>query len=328
MKKLISLILALLTLMGATLALASCADPEDDGGDGYTLKSGTYENALGTVIEVDGKTLSFVNGTGDEKARFNFTYTIESGNINLTYTGYDYNGTEISADVIAQMDSYYKYELGNTYEILIKDSDTFYFDGTNFTKAGLDSLSNKLGTGACEYATSRDTSGRDITYVEIKFKSYGRVRLALDGTTAPITVENFISLVNSGFYNGLTIHRVVESFMIQGGDPNANGSGGSEKDIFGEFPSNGHENDISHKRGVISMARSNEPNSASSQFFICNADSEFLDNNYAAFGYVTEGMSVIDDITSATVNYTNSQSGLIYYRDIQPVIEYIKVIEN
>ena len=158
--------------------------------------------------------------------------------------------------------------------------------------------------------------------VEISVVDYGKITLELDGGAAPKTVENFVSLVNEGFYDGLTFHRVMENFMIQGGDPKANGSGSSSKKIYGEFSENGWNNPISHKRGVISMARSNAYNSASCQFFICNADSTFLDGKYAAFGYVTDGMEVVDAITEDFGMY----NGLIPNKSIQPVIEYIKVI--
>lgn len=112
---------------------------------------------------------------------------------------------------------------------------------------------------------------------------------------APITCENFETLVGQGFYNGLTFHRVVDDFMAQGGDPQGTGTGGSENKIKGEFASNGVENDLSHQRGVVSMARSSDPDSASSQFFICYTDCSFLDGNYAAFGEVTQGMEVVDN---------------------------------
>lgn len=111
---------------------------------------------------------------------------------------------------------------------------------------------------------------------------------------APITCENFEGLVKNGFYDGLTFHRVIDDFMAQGGDPNGDGTGGSDKEIKGEFSSNGVENNLSHQRGVISMARSMDMNSASSQFFICYADCTFLDGQYAAFGEVKEGMEVVD----------------------------------
>lgn len=112
---------------------------------------------------------------------------------------------------------------------------------------------------------------------------------------APITCENFLKLVKSGFYNGLTFHRVIDGFMAQGGDPNGNGMGGSDENIKGEFRMNGVNNTLSHTRGVISMARSQNPNSASSQFFICYGDCTFLDGQYAAFGKVTEGMETVDN---------------------------------
>ena len=131
---------------------------------------------------------------------------------------------------------------------------------------------------------------------EIVVKDYGTIKLELDADTAPITVTNFVNLANDGFYNGLTFHRIIDGFMIQGGDPLGNGTGGSDTNIKGEFEQNGVENDISHVRGVISMARSQDNNSASSQFFIVQADSTYLDGQYAAFGHVTEGMEVIDAI--------------------------------
>ena len=185
----------------------------------------------------------------------------------------------------------------------------------------------EYGTGACTYATSRDVSERDVVYVDIAFEDYGKVLLLLDRTTAPITVDNFVSLVNSGFYNGLTIHRIQENFVIQGGDPSANGSGGSPNKIEGEFGTNGHYNNIKHLRGVISMARSSDPNSASSQFFICNADATSLNGDYAAFGYVIKGMSIIDAITSDFVEYATGTNGTITQKSKQPKIAYMEVVD-
>jgi peptidyl-prolyl cis-trans isomerase B (cyclophilin B) len=170
--------------------------------------------------------------------------------------------------------------------------------------------------------------GKDTYYVEISVRDYGKIILKLDANNAPRTVRNFVKLANNGFYDGLTFHRVQYNFMIQGGDPNANGTGSSKKKIVGEFASNGYENNISHKRGVISMARGDEPNSASCQFFICNADSTFLDGKYAAFGYVIEGMDVVDAITISTMFYADPQSGTIYNKELQAQIEYIKVLED
>jgi peptidyl-prolyl cis-trans isomerase B (cyclophilin B) len=133
--------------------------------------------------------------------------------------------------------------------------------------------------------------------VEITMQDGGKIDIELDPQAAPITVENFLKLVNEGFYDELTFHRIIPGFMIQGGDPEGTGVGGSDTTIKGEFSSNGVDNQISHERGVISMARSQSPDSASSQFFITNADSLFLDGEYAAFGHVTEGMDVVDKIS-------------------------------
>ncbi len=179
--------------------------------------------------------------------------------------------------------------------------------------------------GKCEYTKSRDISERDITYVEMSVKGYGKMVLLLDATTAPMTVANFLELVGEGFYDGLTFHRVVDDFMIQGGDPDGTGGGGSDEEIIGEFLYNGYPNDISHIRGVISMARGYDFDSASSQFFICNADSTLLDGQYAAFGYVVAGLSVVDKITKKTVDLTVNEN---LAPEDQPVIEYIKVLPD
>lgn len=138
--------------------------------------------------------------------------------------------------------------------------------------------------------------GKDISAGETKSAYSGEFIITLYPEYAPITCENFEKLVSEGFYDGLTFHRVVEGFMAQGGDPQGTGMGGSENTIKGEFASNGVENNLSHKRGIVSMARSQMPDSASSQFFICYDDScSFLDGNYAAFGEVTDGMEVVDN---------------------------------
>ena len=134
--------------------------------------------------------------------------------------------------------------------------------------------------------------------IKIEVKGFGTIMVELDKEAAPKTVENFEKLVSEGFYDGLTFHRIIKGFMIQGGDPLGNGTGDSKVKIPGEFKSNGWDNPISHKRGVISMARAQNPNSASCQFFIVHEDSEFLDGDYAAFGHVTEGMDVVDAIAS------------------------------
>lgn len=159
----------------------------------------------------------------------------------------------------------------------------------------------------------------------ITVENYGEIKLELDGDTAPITVKNFVKLAESGFYNGLTFHRIIDGFMIQGGDPNGNGSGGSKDKIKGEFSQNGIENNISHTRGVISMARlSSDNNSASSQFFIMHADSEYLDGQYAAFGHVTEGMDVVDAIAENTEVIDNN--GTVLSKN-QPVIKSVVITD-
>lgn len=160
--------------------------------------------------------------------------------------------------------------------------------------------------------------------VLIKVKEYGDIKLELDADTAPITVTNFVNLVNEHFYDGLTFHRIMDNFMIQGG--NGETAGKHANSIKGEFSSNGVENNISHVRGVISMARTSVKDSASSQFFITNADATFLDGNYAAFGHVTEGMEVVDKITSEIAPRALDDNGTISNVD-QPVIETITVIE-
>lgn len=162
-------------------------------------------------------------------------------------------------------------------------------------------------------------------YIEMKIKNYGTIKLELDADVAPITVTNFISLVNDKFYDGLTFHRIIKGFMVQGGDPQGNGYGGSENKIKGEFLANGVKNSISHKRGVISMARSQLYNSASSQFFIMHEDNpESLDGLYAAFGHVTSGMEVVDKLVNVKVE---DNKGTVLAEN-QPVIEYIKVINK
>lgn len=134
--------------------------------------------------------------------------------------------------------------------------------------------------------------------VIIKIKDGGEIKIELDEKNAPITTENFKNLVNEGFYDNLTFHRIISGFMIQGGCPLGNGTGGSGKNIIGEFSSNGIENPIKHTRGTISMARAMNPNSASSQFFIMHADADYLDGNYAAFGKVVSGMEEVDRIAN------------------------------
>lgn len=139
--------------------------------------------------------------------------------------------------------------------------------------------------------------------VIIEMADGGVIKIELDETAAPVTAANFKQLVSEGFYDGLTFHRIIPGFMIQGGDPNGNGTGGSKNNIKGEFMSNGFNNPIKHTRGVISMARAQDPNSASSQFFIMHADAPHLDGMYAAFGHVVEGMDVVDQIANVKTDF-------------------------
>lgn len=174
-----------------------------------------------------------------------------------------------------------------------------------------------LGCGSSKYSSGTH-------HVEIDVENYGTISLELDADTAPISVENFCTLAEDGFYDGLTFHRIISGFMIQGGDPNGDGTGGSEKTIKGEFSDNGVENNISHVRGTISMARSSENDSASSQFFIVHADSTFLDGQYAAFGHVTDGMDIVDQICQDT--QVEDSNGTVAWWN-QPKITEIRVID-
>lgn len=172
-----------------------------------------------------------------------------------------------------------------------------------FCLAGCSQASPTSQSASAEADMAAETASAEASasssgplYADIEVADYGTITLELDPAAAPATVENFVNLAESGFYDGLTFHRIMEGFMIQGGDPLGNGTGGSDETIIGEFSQNGYDNPTSHVRGTVSMARSNDPDSASSQFFIVHADSVFLDGAYAGFGHVTEGMDVVDAI--------------------------------
>ena len=185
-----------------------------------------------------------------------------------------------------------------------------------------------LLTGCASKQTSGTKQGaqpfQKVRHAEITVRNYGTIKLELDEGTAPITAANFIKLAKDGFYDGLTFHRIMDGFMIQGGDPLGNGTGGAKDTIKGEFSKNGVMNPISHVKGVISMARSNAPDSASSQFFITVADSTFLDGSYAAFGRVTEGMDVAEQIAKDAKPVDNNGTIL---PEQQPVIESIVITD-
>ena len=156
--------------------------------------------------------------------------------------------------------------------------------------------------------------------VVIEMDNGGIIRIEVDEKAAPITAANFLKLVKEGFYDGLTFHRVISGFMVQGGDPTGTGTGGSKDTIKGEFASNGYNNPLKHTRGVISMARTMDPNSASSQFFIMHADAPHLDGQYAAFGKVVEGMGVIDQIAASRTDFRDNP--------VTPVVMKRVYIEN
>ena len=165
-------------------------------------------------------------------------------------------------------------------------------------------------------------------YADIEIADYGTITVELDQEAAPVTVSNFVNLAQNGFYDGLTFHRIIEDFMMQGGDPNGDGTGGNtdedgnEINIVGEFTNNGYENSLSHTRGAISMARSDAYDSASSQFFIVHEDSDFLDGDYAVFGYVTEGLEIVDSVCE-TAEPTDDNGTI--ESDAQPVITSITI---
>ena len=192
------------------------------------------------------------------------------------------------------------------------------------------SVGSKKSSAVSEESKDKTTTASDFVYdgntttVEIDVKDYGKILVDLYDELAPITVENFKKLVNEGFYNGLTFHRIIDGFMIQGGDPEGTGAGGSDENIKGEFSANGVENNLSHIRGVISMARANDPDSASSQFFIVHQDSPHLDGQYAGFGMVTDGMDVVDAIAENTPVVDSNGTVL---KENQPIINSIKIIE-
>ena len=201
-------------------------------------------------------------------------------------------------------------------------------NNTNSTTSS--SKTESAATQAATTAAATTVAESDVTPVAgatavIDVKDYGTITVELYPDVAPSTVENFVSLAKKGFYDGLTFHRIIKGFMIQGGDPLGNGTGGSDKTIKGEFSGNGVNNPLKHTRGVISMARSSDPNSASSQFFIMHEDAPHLDGQYAAFGKVTEGMEVVDKIANDAKPVDGN--GTIPSSK-QPVINSIKITEK
>lgn len=193
--------------------------------------------------------------------------------------------------------------------------------GASDSSASSSAATSASASGSCVTSAS-GTYASGTHHATIEVEGYGTIKLELDADVAPVTVANFAKLAGDGFYNGLTFHRIISGFMVQGGDPNGNGTGGSSEKIVGEFSENGHPNSISHVRGTISMARSQAYNSASSQFFIMQADTPSLDGQYAAFGHVTEGMDVVDAMCEAARPTDNN--GTIAVAD-QPRISSISM---
>lgn len=178
--------------------------------------------------------------------------------------------------------------------------------------------------------TACSGGGEDVKYAEIKVRGYGSIIVKLDHSAAPITVDNFVKLAEEGFYDGLTFHRFVKDFVIQGGDPRGDGTGSSPDTIKGEFSENGVNNPIKHKRGTISMARSMSYNSASSQFFICVATSDgvsySLDGKYAAFGEVVSGMELVDRMMADVGDLPGAAYALD--KENQPVMESVRIYDT
>ena len=193
------------------------------------------------------------------------------------------------------------------------------------TAEALRESAGDAGTAQAEETSSEELlAAAGKHHVKINVKDYGTISVELYGDEAPVSVANFMKLAKDGFYDGLTFHRIISGFMIQGGDPLGTGMGGSDQEIKGEFAKNGVENPLSHTRGAISMARSQMMDSASSQFFIVHEDSTFLDGEYACFGYVTEGMDAVDAICKDTKVEDNN--GTVAAAN-QPVIEIIEVVD-
>lgn len=203
--------------------------------------------------------------------------------------------------------------------------------GNTYTTGSVTGVDSDNGNATQIQAEQAETSvatellnGKHIANINIK--DMGTITVELDADTAPITVTNFVNLAESGFYDGLTFHRIIKDFMMQGGDPLGTGMGGSEQTITGEFANNGVNNPLSHTRGAISMARNGiDMNSASSQFFIVHQDSIFLDGDYAAFGYVTEGMDIVDAICESTTG--QDVNGVVPVEN-RPVIESIEIVKE
>ena len=210
------------------------------------------------------------------------------------------------------------------------------FTGCSSEKGQTSTTGSKTSNTASETASGEDAASseesavsnedvKDHYKIQIDIEDYGTIKVDLDRTAAPITVDNFVKLVKAGFYDGTTFHRIINGFMMQGGDPTGTGFGGLQETIKGEFASNGVDNPLLHTRGAISMARSKDPDSASCQFFIMHQDAPSLDGDYACFGYVTEGIEVVDEICEKAKVEDNNGS---VAPENQPKITKIALIEE
>ena len=317
----------LLFMLILTLCLGAVSCDVESKNENETPKTDSYEKMLDAARKNgDTDKYTFVEGTQTDITSMNISgltdvFVLRDSSYN---TAYVYNFSS-SVDATAYMDKMKSQNYMGVDVVLVDNAVILGHSSMVAFVKSCEVYEEPPKLDWCVYKDSRDVSERETVTVKMTVRDYGEVTILLDATTAPVTVANFTKLVSEGFYNGLTFHRVIKNFMIQGGDPSADGTGGSDEEIFGEFSSNGHPNDIKHIRGVISMARANDPNSASSQFFICNADAPHLDGSYASFGYVIEGMSVIDAVTRDTAKYGDGNGG-IADKSLQAVIEKIEIV--
>jgi len=287
------------------------------------------------------------NGLGNGGSGKNITGEFSSNGVNNTIS--HVRGVISMARSGSQYYDYYYYDTASTQFFIMHDDASASLDG-KYAAFGMVTSGMSVVDEICTSAQPTDDNGSiakesqpviksvAVTCLDDKFKevtpevtheavieieNYGTIKLDLYGNVAPITVENFVKLANEGFYNGLTLHRIIKDFMMQGGCPNGDGTGDSGTDIKGEFLTNHvYTNMVSHVRGVISMARGNEPDSGSSQFFIVHKDSPHLDYNYAAFGIVTEGMDVVDRVCEEAE--PTDDNGTIA-KENQPIIKSVTV---
>lgn len=284
-------------------------------------------------ITLDGKSLMSSTAPIQEKGTVLVPLRIISENLGAT-VNYDKSTKEIT---LTKNDTHILLTIGNTTVKVngvaskLQTSPKVVSETTmvplRFISENLDCQVEWMGAQNLVAITTKETATKDLPLATLKIKGYGTVTLELYPQLAPNTVNNFITLANSGFYDGLTFHRVIENFMIQGGDPNGNGTGGPGYSIPGEFTANGFKgNTLSHTKGVISMARALDPDSAGSQFFIMSADYPKLDGQYAAFGKVVSGLNLIEKIQLVATNSQDKPLEAIVIESIRVNPGSLKVI--